>query len=55
MDLIKKTAGYKETGDDYTLEEFYEEELVDDLNQNGKGVYSASKNILLFIIPMICT
>ena len=30
MDLIKKTAGYKETGDDYTLEEFEEEELLDD-------------------------
>ena len=30
MDVIKKTAGYKETGDDYTLEEFEEEELLDD-------------------------
>ena len=30
MDLIKKTAGYKETGDDYTLEDFEEEELLDD-------------------------
>ena len=25
-----KTAGYKETGDDYTLEDFEEEELLDD-------------------------
>ena len=30
MDVIKKTAGYKETGDDYTLEDFEEEELLDD-------------------------
>ena len=30
MDLIKKTAGYKETGDDYTLDDFEEEELLDD-------------------------
>ena len=30
MDLIKKTAGYKETGNYYTLEDFEEEELLDD-------------------------
>ena len=53
MDLIKNTAGYKETGNDYTLEDFEEEELLDDQNQKGKGVYSASKKLLLFIISMI--
>ena len=30
MDLIKNTAGYKETGNDYTLEDFDDEELLDD-------------------------
>ena len=30
MDLIKNTAGYKESGNDYTLEDFEEEELLDD-------------------------